>query len=172
MTNEILIICITVFFARILDVSIGTIRTIFVIDGKKYLAAAFGFLEVFIWFMVVREALTVGDSNIFVAIFYAAGFASGTIIGSYISNRLVIDKFAIYIVTSERNDQVVHTIRDNGFAVTKIECTGREDSKRYFLYVEIRSNRLNQLKKLVKQLDPNAFLTVNKSKIAYNGFFR
>ena len=76
-----LILCIKIFFARIFDVTLGTVRTMFTVKGKRLIASLIGFIEVLIWFLVVREALNTESKSIFVAISYALGFATGTYIG-------------------------------------------------------------------------------------------
>ena len=55
---DLFILCIEIFFARILDVSMGTVKTIMMVRGKTVFSAILGFLEVFIWFRVVKDALS------------------------------------------------------------------------------------------------------------------
>ena len=76
-----LIICLKIFLVRIVDVSLGTVRTIFMIKEKKVVAALIAFVEVFIWFVIVQEALSLLEKNMFVAVAYAGGFSVGTFIG-------------------------------------------------------------------------------------------
>ena len=83
------LLCLKIFFVRILDVSLGTVRTIVTIKGKTKLASMIGFVEVFIWFVIVKEALNTPETSIFIAIAYAAGYASGTAIGSIISDVFI-----------------------------------------------------------------------------------
>ena len=63
-----LLLCVKIFFIRILDVSLGTVRTIVTIKGKTALASIIGFVEVFVWFVIVKEALNTPETSIFVAI--------------------------------------------------------------------------------------------------------
>ena len=82
---ELLFLCLKIFFVRIIDVSMGTFRTIVTVKGKRLVATSIGFVEAFIWFLVVKEALTTDIDSIFIALSYSAGFASGTFIGSFLS---------------------------------------------------------------------------------------
>ena len=75
-------LCIKVFLARIVDVSLGTFRTIITVKGKALYASIIGFFEVLIWFLVVKEALNTNETGILIGISYALGFAAGTYIGS------------------------------------------------------------------------------------------
>ena len=82
---EILILCIKIFCVRIVDVSMGTFRTIVTVKGQKLLASMIGFVEVFIWFVIVKEALSTDSTSIFIAFAYAGGYATGTYLGSLLS---------------------------------------------------------------------------------------
>ena len=90
---NILLLCIEIFLARIIDVSLGTIRTVIVVKGKNLVGSILGFFEVTVWFLVVEQALTTSNSNIFIVLSYALGFATGTYIGGIISTKLVKSKF-------------------------------------------------------------------------------
>ena len=170
--NEILILMATVFFARITDVTIGTVRTIFLVDGRKYIAALLGFVEVTIWFLVVRNAIVTQIGLGYVVVAYAGGFASGNLLGSYISTKLMAEKLTVNVVTSKRDLALVDQLRDHKFGVTKMECTGRNESLRFFLFLEIKATRLDEMTEIIKKLDPQAFITVNRTKVVVNGFIK
>ena len=86
---NIVLLCIEILFARIIDVSLGTIRTVIVVKGKNLIGSILGFFEVTVWFLVVEQALTTSNNNIFIVFSYALGFATGTYIGGILSRRLV-----------------------------------------------------------------------------------
>ena len=73
-----LMLCIKVFFIRIIDVSLGTVRTIIIVKDKKLFASIIGFFEMLIWFLVAKEAINTNNNSILIAIFYSLGFATGT----------------------------------------------------------------------------------------------
>ena len=104
---ELFILCLKVFFVRIIDVSMGTCRTIVTVKGKKLLASLIGFFEVFIWFIVVKEALNTNSTSIFIALSYAGGYATGTFIGSAVSEKLIKGNFGVQVITSKRDDELV-----------------------------------------------------------------
>ena len=90
---EVLFLCIKIFVVRILDVSLGTCRTVMVVKGKTLYATIIGFIEVFIWFLIVREALNTDVESIWIAISYSLGFATGTYLGGIISKKLIKSLF-------------------------------------------------------------------------------
>ncbi len=169
---EMLFLCLKVFFCRIMDVSLGTVRTIQIVKGNRRLAALFGFIEVFIWFTVVREALRSDMNGVLIGISYAAGYASGTFIGCFISDRFISRKLSVMVITSSRDKAVLHAIREAGFALSAVEVLPSEFSaERYLLIMEVDSRRLRELRSLLERLDGKAFITVNESKSVYNGYF-
>ena len=167
-----LILCLKIFFARILDVSLGTTRVILTVKGKKLFAAMCGFFEVVIWFSIVREALSTDSASIWIVISYAAGFASGTYIGGLLSDKFIKGTLSLQVVLSDKNDVVVDKIRSEGFATTILHAKGREDDSKYLLFIEINKKNLSKLKKLIQQLDPKAFIVVNETKTVTNGFIK
>lgn len=169
---ELFFLCIKIFFVRILDVSLGTIRSIVTIKGKIMVASIIGFIELFVWFVIVKEALNTDNNSIFIAISYALGFATGTYIGGIVSDKFIKGKLGVQIILSGKDNELVKRIRDEGFAVSVIDVKGKNwlDSK-YMLFIQIDSYRYEYLTSLVKSLDEHAFIVVNETKYVHNGYF-
>ena len=169
---ELFILCLKVFFVRIIDVSMGTFRTIVTVKGKKTLASLIGFFEVFIWFVVVKEALNTDSTSIFIALSYAGGYATGTFVGSSISERFIKGNFGVQVITSKRDDELIAFLKKSGFGVSVIDVRSeKEHNEKYMLFIEIDKVKFNDLKKIIKKYDPNAFVVVNETKEVYNGYF-
>ena len=168
-----LILCIQIFLVRILDVSLGTIRTILTIKGKNVQASLVGFFEVLVWFIIVKEALNTDESSLWIAISYAGGFATGTYIGGIISDHFITGNLAVQVVTSSKNDEIIKMIRSHGYGVSVIDAKGtdKKDGK-YMLFIEINKKRLSHLKNLIKTLDERAFVVVNETKLVENAYFK
>ena len=166
---EILILCVRIFFTRIIDVSMGTFRTIMTVRGKKYVASFIGFVEVFIWFLVVKDALSTGETNLFVALSYAGGYACGTIIGGLVSERFVTSNLTVQVITSALT--LPDTLREKGYAVTVLEAKGMDtDTEKIMLILEISNKKIGLLKNFVKEVDDKAFVIVNETKYVLNGY--
>lgn len=86
-----------IFFARVFDVSLGTLRIIFTARGRRYLAPLLGFVEVFIWIVIVSQ-ITRGADNLAAYLAYAAGFAAGNYVGIWIDNRLAIGNLILRMI--------------------------------------------------------------------------
>lgn len=166
-------LCIKIFLVRIIDVSLGTVRTIITVKGRRVLASMVGFIEVFVWFLIVREALNTDETSLWIAISYSLGFATGTYIGSVLSDIFISGTLGLQVVTSNTDNKMVNVLRDNGYGVTVVDVRGKEEDKgKYMLFIEIDKKKLNSLKNLIKSLDANAFIVVNETKYVQNGYFK
>ena len=162
-----LLLCLKIFLTRILDVSLGTIRTIMTIKGKHFLAGSIGFFEVFIWFIIVEEALKT-NTNILVATFYSLGFASGTIIGGYITNYFFKTPISLQIITT--NNKMADFLYNKGYGVSQLKVNGKEGIKN-MLILETTDNHYKKLMSLIRLVDEKAFVVVDEKKYIHNGFF-
>ena len=167
---DILFLCLKIFFVRIIDVSLGTARTIIMVKGKGFIASLIGFIEVFVWFMIVREALNTQESGILIAISYSLGFAVGTFIGSILSDKFIEGNLGVEVITEKK--EIANAIRKNNYAVSVVDVNGQDDIKKYMLIIEIKNKKLDELKKLIEELDKNAFIMISETKLVQNGYFK
>lgn len=166
-------LCLKIFFARIADVSLGTIRTNYSVRGKTLLAGFVGFFEVFIWFMIVKEALNSDINSIWIVIAYSAGYATGTIIGTYISNSLINSLISVEVMTTETKKENIDKIRNEGFGVSVVETKNTYNKEEAdILFITLNSRNLNHLKKTIKEIDPKAFIVISETKIVQNGYIK
>lgn len=166
-----LILCLKIFFIRILDVSLGTVRTIITIKGKVWLASIVGFIELFVWFVIVKEALNTDNNSIFIAISYAGGFATGTYIGGILSNKIIHTDLTIQIITVKA-DILAGVLRDNNYAVSTLDIKGmQEDQDKKLLIVQTNDRKLNNIRKLIRDIDNKAFVFINETKFVFNGYY-
>ena len=162
--------CMKIFFARLIDVSLGTFRTINTVKGRDLIASLIGLVEITVWFLVVKEALNTDNNSFFIVASYALGFSVGTYIGGKISKIFIKSNLEVQVILSKKDDSIVNKIRQSGYGVTAIEVKGTKDEK-YMLYIQIRDNTLEKLKRIVKKLDSKAFIVVNETKYVENGYF-
>ena len=167
---NILFLCIKIFFVRIIDVSLGTFRTIITVKGKALYASLIGFIEVFVWFIIVREALNTDVDSIWIAISYSLGFATGTYIGSILSNHFIEGTLSIQVITTKYN--LVKIVRENGYGVSVIKVNGKDEQEKYMLLIEIKNKSLNHLRSLCQSVDKNCFFVVTETKHVQNGYIK
>lgn len=169
---SVLTLCLKIFFIRIIDVSLATIVTLFTINNKKIFATILGFVDVIIWFVIVREAINTNIQNIFIPISYAGGYAVGTFLGASISDKIINKTMTVQVILNKLPKSKINRLRNANYAVTEINCIGNENAKKTMLFIEINKKRLLELKRIIYQIDKNAFIVVNESKIVENGYMR
>lgn len=166
------ILCLKVFFARILDVSLGTVRTIITVKGNRLTASLVGFIEVLVWFVVVKEALNTDENSLWLGISYALGFATGTYLGAFISERYIAGNFGVQVITSDNSMKLVSKLREEGYAVSVIDVRGKNEGYKHLLFIEINKLAFNHLRSIIKEIDPKAFIVVNETKFVQNGYIK
>ena len=162
-----LLLCLKIFFARILDVSISTVRTVYVLKGKTLIVACLAFLEITIWFLVAREALNVENMSIWIVLSYSGGYTTGTIVGTFITKKFVSGNLGLNVISSNISSNDLNIIKKAGFGVSSINM----NENKILLILQINKKRLEECKTLIYSLDQDAFITVNETKFVYNGFF-
>lgn len=166
-------LCIKIFLARIVDVSLGTFRTIITVKGHALYASLIGFIEMLVWFLIVKEALNTLETGIWIALAYALGFSAGTYIGSILSNKFIKGKLTVQVITGSHNDKLIDKLRENGYGVSVMDIDGKnKDEDKYMLFIEIDNYKLEELQKMIRQNDKKAFLVVNETKYVQNGYFK
>lgn len=168
---ELLILCIKVFFVRILDVSMGTFRTVITVKGNRIMATIISFFEALIWFIIVKEALTTDMKSIWIALAYAGGFSIGTYTGSLVSTRFIKGTVGLQVILSNQNDSIVEQLRKRGYGVSVVDVRGQKNEIKYMLLIEIHNNRYGELSSLIKKLDDKAFIVASETKYVVNGYF-
>ena len=165
------LLCLKIFFVRILDVSLGTFRTIITVKGKTLYASLIGFFEVFVWFVVVKEALNTTETSLWIAVAYSLGFATGTFIGGILSNKFISGNLTVQIITDDTEEKLINALRKERYAVTVMDVEGQDKgTEKHMLFIEISNKRLDHLQKLVKQIDSDAFIVINETKYVRNGY--
>ncbi len=159
--------------ARILDVSLGTIRTIIMVKGNSIKCAFIAFFEVMVWFIVAREALNTEHISLWIAISYSAGYATGTYIGSKLSNIFIKGNTTCQVITSKATKNNIKLLRDKGYALTILDIKDYYDGiKKKMLLIEINNTKIKELSKLIRKIDNNAFITFSETKTVINGFIK
>ena len=167
-----LYLCLKIFFVRIIDVSLGTIRTIFLVRGQRLVASIIGFIEITVWFLVVKEAINTNNNSLWIVFSYASGFSIGTYVGGLLSKAFIKSNLGVQIITENKNKNLVEILRKEGYGVSVIDVKGQSDEGKYMLFVEIKDKSLAHLKNLVKEYDSNAFIVVSETKYVQNGYIK
>ena len=149
-----------IFFGRIADVALGTIRINFIVRHRKAFAALVGFVEVTIFIYVVSRVIQDLNGNFFGILAYGAGFAAGTIVGMTISDKLSRDLISINIISRQNSTEIEKLLREEGFGATCYNGVGKYGEVK-IINVVCRQNFVPKLSRIVFEEDPGAFLSTH-----------
>jgi uncharacterized protein YebE (UPF0316 family) len=158
-----------IFIARILDVSIQTIRIIFISRGHKIIAPVLGFFEVLIWLLAISQIIK-NLSNPICYLAYGGGFAAGTYIGLLIEEKLAIGTYLVRIITRIDASPLVTALRDASYGVTNIPAEGA-DGKVCIIYTVVRRVSVPEVLAIIERHNPGAFYTIENVRSVSAGTF-
>lgn len=144
--------CFEIFFARTIEMCIGSIRTILLVKGKSILASFLAFIEIIIWFLIIKQTI-VGDINIPILLSYALGYSFGTYIGVHINNKY-ISGFNAVVVLSQNNNKILSKIKKEKDIIN----TQYINSKYLMIICEKRNT--NSVISLIKKVDRQSTITI------------
>jgi len=150
---------ILIFFARVIDVSIGTVRIIFISKGFKFLSFILGFFEVLVWLIAIQQ-LWSNLNNPWLYFAYALGFATGNYVGIWIDEKLSIGTVLLRIIIKKHFHKLLRELKANNYPATVIDCYSedeRTDVK--MIFSVIRRKDLRKVLKILNGVNPSAFYT-------------
>lgn len=163
-----IILPVLLFISRILDVSLMTIRIIYISRGMKLLAAAIGFFEVFLWLLAVSQIMKNLTSPVYY-IAYAAGFSMGNYVGMLIEEKLAVGKVSVRIILQEENG-LPRLLASKGFGVTRLEGLGSQGPVK-MIYTIVNRKDLHRVKELIMDSAPQAFFTIEDIRSFGQGIY-
>jgi len=163
------IVPVLIFLARVCDMSLDTIRVIFVSKGIRYLPAIVGFFEVIIWLVAIGQVMN-NLTNVVCYLAYGAGFATGTIIGMAIEERLSLGLAIVRTITKEDPARLIQILRSHNFGVTVLDAEGGK-GKVKVVFTIIKRQDLQLVVRIIKDFNPGAFYSVEDVKSVAEGVF-
>jgi len=164
-----IILPILIFFARVADVSLGTLRTVFISQGKKYLAPLLGFFEVLIWLLAIGQIFS-NITNIWYYFAYAGGFASGNFLGLIIEKKISLGYLKIQLILRDNPEKLINTLKTGGFGLTTLTAIGSRGTVQLLIMVIKRKNE-SKVKDIIKEKSPNAFISIEQVQTVKGGQF-
>ena len=152
-----------IFFARICDVSFGTVRTIVTVQGRTVIAFIMAVFEVTIWVLVINAVIGQMDDQPLLVIFYALGYATGNVVGIKVEERLAFGLSIIRVFSKSSGTAIADSIRSCGQPVTMFVGEGMQGPV-CELYIACRRKDLNWIVNEIKNQDPQAFYVVEQAK--------
>ena len=161
LSGTVLLIGILVFFSRVIDVSIGTLRTISIVHGRTKIAFLLGFIEVSMWLVVLSLILPQIKTSPLIGFFYALGFSTGNVVGIILERKIALGQINIRVITSSLAAEMSEAIRSAGFAVTTFLGRGLK-GKVTELYIVCERKNLKEILSILKSIDPDTFYIIEQ----------
>lgn len=158
-----------IFFARVTDVSLSTVRILMLMRGRSLVAAIIGFFEVSIYILALGQVI--GNLNDPVRlVIYALGFATGNYIGSHIEERLALGFATAQVISLDKSDKMAEIMREQGFGVTVLEGCGKHGTHQ-ILHILLKRKDLPCFMSIIRDVDNQAFVSVMDTRKIFGGYF-
>lgn len=168
-TYTYIVLPLLIFFARICDVTIGTLRIVFVSKGDKVIAPILGFFEVFIWIVAIGQIME-NLNNFYCYLAYAGGFATGNYIGLKVEERLAMGSLIVRIIVSKEGSTLIKKLNAAGFGATLMDAEGGS-GKVQIIYCIIKRTDLPNVLNVINDFNPKAFYSIEDIKKVSAGIF-
>jgi uncharacterized protein YebE (UPF0316 family) len=159
-----------IFGLRVVNMTLDTLRMLFTLRGKKALSWIVGFLVSLIYVVLLTSVLSNLDNLLYI-LAYAAGFATGGVVGMWIEERLALGFVHLQIVSPRLGVVMAQKLRENGFAVTEIPARGK-DGMVSMLNLSVRRKQVMEVESIVNECDEGAFITSENVHMVQRGFWR
>ena len=157
-----------IFALRICDVSVGTLRVIYMVRGKRLLTSCLAVVECGIWIFAVSKVLN-GNPSVELMLGYALGFAAGTAVGITLEQWIASGFVLARIISRDKGELILHTLRQADFGATVVRGQGKE-GEHLILFVVMPRRRSKELLRIVREIDPAAFVTTDGVNPAAGGY--
>jgi uncharacterized protein YebE (UPF0316 family) len=158
-----------IFLLRVMDMTLDTLRVLMVMRGRKGIAWGLGFFQAAIFILAITRVLS-NLNNPLNVIGYAAGFATGNVVGMWIEERLAIGHIHLSIFSPRRGSALVERLRTDGYAVTELSGRGK-DGMVSLLHCNILRKNVERVNRIVKEVDEEAFITAEEIRPVRRGFW-
>jgi len=159
-----------IFLARVVNVSMGTVRTLLGMRGQKRLATAISFFESLIFILIISRVLQ-NVGNIWNVLGYSGGFATGTLVGLAIEEKLALGYAMVQAISQEHGQEIASALREAGYGVTEMLGEGLRGSV-HVLTTVVKRRDIPAVMALVSEVDEKAFVTVDDASRVYRGHLR
>ncbi|MCL2502289.1 MAG: DUF5698 domain-containing protein [Bacteroidales bacterium] len=158
-----------IFLARVFDVTLGTLRIIFISKGKKNVAPFVAFFEVLIWIIVISELLSHAN-NLFSYVCYAGGYATGSYVGLYVEERIAMGIQLVQVYTKKNGEELVQRLNKSNFGATIIRGEGANGPVGIVQTIVNRKN-MAEVESIINLFDPDVFYVLTDTKTVQRGIF-
>ncbi|MFX0073704.1 MAG: DUF2179 domain-containing protein [Candidatus Hermodarchaeota archaeon] len=158
-----------IFFSRVADVSLGTLRIVFISQGRRKLAPFVGFFEALIWLIALGQIFN-NLTNILYYVVYALGFAAGNYVGLVIENKISLGLLSLRLIFEEEPGKLVRALKQQGYGLTVLTAEGLKGNVKLMIMIIKRKDK-SQVLEIIRENAPNAFVSVEQVQSVKGGIF-
>lgn len=158
-----------IFLARIIDVTLGTVRIVMVSKGQKFWAPLLGFFEVLVWLLAISRIMENLD-NWTCYFAYSAGFAAGNYVGLKMEEKLAMGLVRIQVITRKSADLLIESLKASGYGITYHSARGGNEDVS-IIYSIIKRTELEKVVKQINRFNPKAFYSIEDVRFVSHGVF-
>lgn len=162
-TIPIWLLALVIFCLRVVDVSLGTIRTLSIFQGFLKLAVVLGFFEILVWVTAIFQVISRLHESPLLMVAYAAGFAAGNGVGMLIERKMALGVVVLRIISRNSDQKIVDNLRGKGYGVTTFLGEGKEGPVT-LIYLSLKRNLLEEVLTMALQIDPTLFYVVEPAR--------
>ncbi|MCX5839147.1 MAG: DUF2179 domain-containing protein [Deltaproteobacteria bacterium] len=158
-----------IILARIIDVTLDTMRIIYISRGMKYLAPLFGFFEILVWLLAISQIMRNLNNPVYY-LAYAVGFATGNLVGIFVEERLAVGRVVLRIITQKDTTELVTHLRSCGYGVTTVDAEGSTGPVK-LIFTVIDRNKIKSVVQSIQNYNPRAFYSIEDVRLVKEGTF-
>jgi uncharacterized protein YebE (UPF0316 family) len=159
-----------IFVAKIIEVTIGTMRIILIGKGYRKQGTALAVIEILLWVFIASAVIQGVTEAPIKGIIYSVGFALGVYVGSFIENRVAVGKILIQAIADKTGaDIIMRVLRANGHGVTSVDGHGKDTERTVLMVFANRKNKQTILN-LIKDTEPKALIVANEVSMVQGGY--
>jgi uncharacterized protein YebE (UPF0316 family) len=157
-----IVVCFIVCIAKIVEITIQSLKTCMMVKGQRFKAACLGFVECTIWGLVISTIIgTLGD-NLFLLLFYCIGYATGLFLGSTLEGKIALGTSSLQLIANgENTEKIIEYLQENSRGYTVFEGYGSTDKMNMIMIVLPRRDATPMLKEIRRLCDNNVFVVVD-----------
>ncbi len=163
-------IYILVFFGKVVEVALMTMRIVLISKGEKKIGSIIAFFEISLWLIIIANVINDLSKDPVKAVVYALGFIVGNYLGSLLESWIGIGTAQVQVITKKEFEyDIINSLYDNGFAYTSVEGMGKHH-ERAIIYTMVPRKNVKKAVNLIKEANDEAFITVHETKPYMGGF--
>ncbi len=166
---SLIILPLLILTARVFDVTLGTLRIVFISQGRRKLAPIVGFFEIFIWLLAMGQIFN-NLTNFIYYFAYAGGFAIGNYVGLLVEDKISLGLLSLQLIIRENPENLIGLLKENGYSITTMSAEGARGIVKLVLLIIKRKN-LPKILELIRQNNPKAFISIEQVKSVRGGNF-